>query len=246
MNRAAVFSTLLTFWIVVGLTAGKAETGDFPKPTAQCLDSACRTYQLRVKLDAGNGGQYEAAFDPVPYVSSGVVQIFPGETLVFHFASSSDSDPGLPTFVKQESADPISRVPPSDNSFEGDSKTTVQHDPKSGENYYVIRPGSPFVPTETAAQHLKDEPVGTLILSYYQVAGKPDMILRIEHNFPKPLRFDTAIDRLTPNGGTGLRSTSTCPAQPNLADMETWPYPIGMIAIKNFRFVDTSAGFSCN
>ena len=60
-----------------------------------------------------------------------------------------------------------------------------RRDPKTGENFYLIKKGSPYGEGGTAEEHLKGEPPNTMIVSYRQVAGRPDMPLRVEHNFAK-------------------------------------------------------------
>jgi hypothetical protein len=138
------------------------------------------------------------------------------------------------------------KVTPSDQSFQGDAQTRVSHDSKTGENVYFINKASPFFEGGTAQEHLKDEPPDTVIVSYHQATGHPDMVLRVEHNFPSPVKYDAEMERVTPNGIGAPKMTSTCPVQPLLAGNETWPYPIGTIRLRNFRFIDTSKGFDCD
>jgi hypothetical protein len=151
----------------------------------------------------------------------------------------------MPTFAEEMAMPLPQSAPPSDASFQGDAQTRVQHDPKTGENFYEIMEGSPFAEGGTAAEHLKGEPSNTLIISYHQAAGHPDMVLRVEHNFSSPLKYDAEIEALAPNGAAQPEKTSTCPVQPLLSGSETWPYPLGAIRLKNFRFIDTGKGFNC-
>ena len=210
-----------------------------------CAASACRSETARVRLllpDASR--EVEIEFPPAPYVSGGAIVMFPGETLVFRFSGNADA-PGTPVFEKQMALPLPQKAPPSDQTFQSDAQTSVSHDPKTGENVYFMKEGSAFFEGGTAEEHLKGEPPGTMIVSYHQAAGHPDMVLRVEHNFPNPLKYDAEMERVTPNGPVSEK-TSTCPVQPVLAGNETWPYPIGTIRLKNFRFVDTSKGFNCD
>jgi hypothetical protein len=189
--------------------------------------------------------EVELKFPVAPYVSDGTITVFPGETLVFRFSGGADG-PGAPVFEKQMALPLPQKIAPSDESFQSDSQTRVSHDSKTGENVYFLGKGSPFFEGGTAKEHLKDEPPGTMIVSYHQAIGRPDMVLRIEHNFASPLKYDAEMERVTPNGLAAPKTTSTCPVQPVLAGNETWPYPIGPIRLKNFRFIDTSKGFNCD
>lgn len=201
---------------------------------------------MRVDLIARDGvNHYEAVFNATPYVQNGTITIYPGETLVFQFAVGPDG-PGAPVFVREIVGPDTVKVPPSVADAKNDPTLDVQHDPKTDENVYFVKPGSIYAPSATAKDNLKDEPPGTLILSYRQVEGRPDMELRIEHNLPTSLKYDAQMDRLGQRGSTGLQSTSTCPVQSLITGLETWPYPIGVITLTNFRSIDMSNGFSCN
>jgi hypothetical protein len=189
--------------------------------------------------------EVEINFAPAPYVADGTIIVFPGETLVFRFSGGAEN-PGTPVFEKQMAIPLPQNAPPSDSSFQSDAQTSVRHDPKTGENFYIIKKGSPFAEGGTAEEHLKDEPPNTMILSYHQAIGHPDMVLRVEHNFSNPLKYDAEIEPLTPSGPARPVKTSTCPVQPVLSGSETWPYPLGAIRLKNFRFIDTSKGFNCD
>jgi hypothetical protein len=194
--------------------------------------------------DRDGSGRYDITFPPQPYVQDGAIVILPGETLIFRIAVTGDSL-GPPVFVGARADPPPAKVLPSDTSFQGNAKTTVQHDPKTGENYYQAYKGSPYIEGGTAAEHLKDAPPGTLIVSYHQAAGHPDMILRVEHNLPKPVKYDAVITRPAANSLASGTPTSTCPVRPLVAGMESWPYPLGAVALRNLRFMDISNGFSC-
>jgi len=198
-----------------------------------------------VQLLAQDGhGRYEITFPPQPYLRDGAIVILPGETLIFRVPVTADGL-GAPIFVSARIDPPPTKVLPSDSNFQGDSRTTVQHDPKTGENVYQVFDGSPYIEGGTAAEHLKDAPPGTVIVSYHQAAGHPDMILRVEHNLSQPLKYDALITRPTADGLASASPTSTCPVRPAVGGMESWPYPLGAITLRNLRFIDVSNGFSC-
>lgn len=213
-------------------------------PTVCISASNCRHQVLHVKLHSSDHGDYEFEVAPSPYVANGILSIMPGETLVFHFDRATADAPGEPTFVKTAMANPVRAVPPSSAVVQSTPDTRSSYDPNTGESFTAVSKGSAYAPTETAADHLKNEPEGTLIVSFYQIEGRADMALRVEHNLPKPLKFDTQMLRAVPNA-SGMDKTSTCPVRPILADMETWPYPIAIIQMTNFRYADMSAGTSC-
>jgi hypothetical protein len=232
-----VIAAVLTICLIgpVLATDAPSEAGG----SIQCRQVACRSRPAHVILRSDVSGDFEADFDALPYVINGRITIFPGEALVFRFSPTAD-EPGVPVFVRAIAApEPVHLASDYPNAEK-------QADPKSGENYYVLRQGSSVLDNGTAAEHLKDEPPGTMILFYNQVRDRPDMVLRIEHNLAQPLKFDTQINRLVPNRRTGMEHTSTCPAFPVLADMETWPYTIGAITLERFRFIATDGGFNCD
>lgn len=211
-----------------------------------CLSPPCRSEPAHARLLMKDGiHEIDLDFGPAPYVENGTIIMVPGETLVFHFSGGTD-DPGMPTFANQM-AIPLPQNPqPSDSDFKNDTYTSVQRDPKTGENLYFLKTGSPFLEGGTAEEHLKGAAPNTMIVSYHQASGHPDMVLRIEHNFSRPVKYDAEIEPLLPNGLGKPEKTSTCPVMPVLSGNETWPYPLGAIRLENFRFVDTDKGFNCD
>lgn len=215
-----------------------AQPGAVPASPA-CADTPCRTGQTRIELNAADGQhKYALDLDPTPYVLDGTIRIYPGETLIFRFKPGADG-PGDPVFVTQ-----IAGHTPQHLMSESDPDVEKYHDPKTGEDYYIDRGHSARLDGGTAADHLKDQPPGTMIVSYHQLAGHADMVLTVEHNLDRPLKYDARIDRLQPDGDAGLEATSTCPASPVMLANETWPYPIGTITLSHFRFA-TGSSFSC-
>jgi hypothetical protein len=246
--QTRAFLGFLTSTLALAAPVGADVSGPPPETAGSraCLQAPCRSAPLRANLLSNDGTtQIQLSFDPAPYVVDGAITIFPGETLVFRFSGTSES-PGTPVFVKEMAIPLPQKALPSDSSFQSDTTTSVEHDPKTGENLYTIRKGSPFAEGGTAEEHLKGEPGGTLILSYHQIAGHPDMALRIEHNFEKPLKYDATIEPVSARGLGNPEHSSTCPVHPLVAGMETWPYPLGPITLRDFRFLDTSKGFDCD
>jgi len=188
----------------------------------------------------------QVAVPASPYVAAdGTITIYPEETLVFRAAGPPDGPLTL-VFVREGVSQAPKNIPPSDASFQGDAKTTVVHDPKTGENVYGIYAGSRFIEGGTAEEHLKGEPEGTVIVSYHQAVGRPDMVLRVDHNLPGMLKYDAFMERLSPSGPTAAEATSTCPVHTVVAGQETWPYPLGAISMRNFRLLKEDAPFNCD
>jgi hypothetical protein len=207
-----------------------------------CATTLCRTAPYRVDILAKDGAnRYRITFDPQPYVVDGAITILPGETLIFHVTETADGL-GIPVFVSARIDAAPTKLP---SDFAQDPTTGVQHDPKTGENVYWLKAGSPNLEGGTAEEHLKDAPPGTLILSYHQAVGRPDMVLRLEHNLSKPLKYDALMVALTPEDAGDPTATSTCPVAPKVAGLETWPYPLGALTLRNFRFMNMSSGFNC-
>jgi len=211
-----------------------------------CAGAACRNEPVHARLLMPDGiHEVKVDFSPAPYVADGAIVVFPGETLVFHFSGGAGG-PGAPVFEKQMAIPLPQKVLPDDDSLPGDARVEVSRDGKTGENLYFIRKGSAYLEGGTAEEHLKGEPPDTMIVSYHQPAGHPDMILQIDHNFPQALKYDAEIMHVTANGVRAPEKTSTCPVQPVLTGRESWPYPLGAIRLMNFRFIDTSKGFNCD
>jgi hypothetical protein len=205
----------------------------------------CRTGgKVTLQSNAGQSVQFDVPSGP--YVAAdGTITIYPEETLVFRAAGASDGLQAL-VFVRLGASAAPKNVPPGDSSFQGDARTSVVHDPKTGENVYEVREGSPFAEGGTAEEHLKGEPEGTVIVSYHQAVGRPDMVLRVEHNLPGMLKYDAFMERLSPRGAAAAEATSTCPVRSLLVGQETWPYPLGAISMRNFRLLKENAPFSCD
>jgi hypothetical protein len=243
-----VFLALMLNGAWLGHPAGAAAAPEGPAndKAAICALTQCRDVQRVVLRADDNVHQYQATFDPTPYIWNGTITIYPGEALVFRFTNGTSDNPGTLVFVRAIVVATPKNAPPSDFSAKSDTTTTVQHDPKTGENLYEFSKGSPYAPEQTAEDLLKDEPPGTLIVSFGQVEGHPDMVLRVDHNLPSPLKYDATIDRLSSDGDRGFEKTTICPVQPVLAGMETWPYPLGAATLSNFHFIQTDNGFNCD
>jgi hypothetical protein len=91
---------------------------------------------------------------------------------------------------------------------------------------------------------LSNQPPGTLMLTYQPAAGARGMVLLIEHNLPQPLKMKAFVNRMTPDGWK-LSYTSTCRIPPNLAEMETWGEPLGLIILEDFRLLSNTDAMSC-
>ena len=205
---------------------------------SDCAAGGCRAGGTSIDVEGSDGQSYTIPIPRSPYVmADGSIVIYPGETLIFRFAPTQDG-PGAPVFVKRmERAAPTRLLSDSPGAEK-------YHDPKTGEDYYIARGSDGPIEGGTARDHLKDQPPGTVIVSYQQAVGRADMVLTVEHNLGGTLKYDALIERLSPSGSMGLAPTSTCPVLPVMIGTETWPYPIATITLGRFRFVQ-AAGFRC-
>lgn len=74
----------------------------------------------------------------------------------------------------------------------------------------------------------------TLSFQLNQDPDKPSMKLLIKSTLNVPIKFDANIFVPTV-GGTKWTQSFTCPVDAGSSGTETWPYPIGMVVLTNFR-----------
>jgi hypothetical protein len=92
-------------------------------------------------------------------------------------------------------------------------------------------PGAP--PPADDAQ--PDQPArGAMRFQLKQTDGKADMTLEIKSDLGFIVKYDAVIFVPTPNGIKTMH-TSSCPVISHGAGFETWPYPIMMIVLTDFR-----------
>jgi hypothetical protein len=228
MRRSVSLVLALGVWAAGAASADVSP--DSAPPASACQAWPCRTATTEFTLREADGVHVlHARMDPAPYVENGEILIYPGETLVFHFTPTDDG-PGQPEFAGLA----VGAVP--HHVVGDDPNAATVRDPKTGETYTTVRTGSPLIENGTAADHLKDAPPGTMIVSLHQIDGHTDMLLSTEQNMAMAVKFDAVVSRGTPKGFTGYEHTSTCPATPLVTAVETWPYPIVAIKLSGFRF----------
>ena len=73
-----------------------------------------------------------------------------------------------------------------------------------------------------------------LSLELRQEEGKPNMSLVLRNETGVALKYDVTMFVPTPQGMKSAH-TSTCPLLPGIMGDESWPHPIAMIILSNFR-----------
>lgn len=83
----------------------------------------------------------------------------------------------------------------------------------------------------------------TMSFEFKQEPGKPNMTLQIKSTVDVFVKFDAFMWLPTPDGiRTG--PTSSCPVIANGGNFETWPHPIAMLVLSNFR-IQPPNSFTC-
>ena len=83
-----------------------------------------------------------------------------------------------------------------------------------------------------------------LSLEFRQSADKPSMSLVLRNETGVPLKYDVTMFVPTPDGMKSAH-TSTCPILPGSMGDESWPHPIAMLLLTNFRRADMDGAFTC-
>jgi hypothetical protein len=194
----------------------------------ECEGPPCRSART-IDVPAGVGKTLRYSTERMSYLTSDHhITILPGERLIFHFdiANGKLSDP---IFVRAEAA-PVTAIPAlTDPKFDKLDKS----DPSTFATASQIED---IKANGTAAEKLKGEPTGTLMLTYQAIPGAVGMMLAIEHNFPKTIKFNAFVARPKPEGWK-LEYSSTCAVKPGIGSGENWPDPLGMIILENFKLL---------
>jgi hypothetical protein len=96
--------------------------------------------------------------------------------------------------------------------------------------------GLPTVPTNDSGVKFDTLPPNTVIFSYGQTEGEAGMMLTIDQNMPKQLKFDATMHVLGKDD-YDAHPTSTCPIVSFGTIYESWPYPIGPMILKSPRLL---------
>jgi hypothetical protein len=83
----------------------------------------------------------------------------------------------------------------------------------------------------------------TMSFEFKQDPGKPKMTLQIKSTLDVFVKFDAFMWLPTPDG-IRIGPTSSCPVIANGGNFETWPHPIAMLVLSNFR-VQPLNSFAC-
>jgi hypothetical protein len=202
----------------------------------ECDFPPCRPAR-QIDVPAENHSTLRYSIKPMGYLTQDHhITIEPGERLVFRFPDAGEQ-PGDPQFVRAEIA-PAASVP------DMSDKTYDKLDKSDAGTFALAAQTEAIKANGTAAQRLKEEPPGTLILTYRAIPGAVGMMLDIEHNLPKPIKFDAFMAR-PKSDGWKLEYTTTCPVRPGIQSGENWPEPLGMIILEKFRFLADSAPVTC-
>jgi hypothetical protein len=198
-----------------------------PDIEAVCAATACRAggYETVLRLD-------DKHFTTVPVTKSpyilddGSLLLFPGESLAIQFDIENDQ-PVRPRFVRRF-------APKFPMQIEKDGKPVAN----PSDN------GLPAVPMDEHKVLFDTLPPNTVVLSYGQLDGKPDMMLTIDHSLPK--RFKVAAVMQVPDGKSyDSRATTSCPIQPHLTLFEHWPHRIGPMILKAPRLLSDTEDAAC-
>jgi hypothetical protein len=204
--------------------SGTTETvADDPCGTTPCRDAKS------IVLFAGTRSELHFNVPREPYTTSdGHIVIVPGERLVFRFTAQGDT-PGTPRFVRAETLTPASPLDLSDPTFDKLDKT----DPNT---FAFAAQLGDYKVTGTAKDHLKNEPPGTLILTYREIPGATGMMLTIEHNLSHAMKL--AAFMMVPTAeGFKLQYTTTCSINVGIEGLETWRQPLGGLILEKFQYL---------
>jgi hypothetical protein len=84
----------------------------------------------------------------------------------------------------------------------------------------------------------------TMAFEFKQDPGKPNMTLEIKSTVDVHVKYDATMWVPTPNG-MQMGHTSSCPVFANAGGIETWPHPIAMLVLTNFRVQSLEGTFAC-
>ena len=77
---------------------------------------------------------------------------------------------------------------------------------------------------------------GTVVMSLAPYSGG-GLLLLVEDGLDKPFRYHAATLRRLPDGRSGGRSTSLCPAKPGVGTVESWAQPFDSLLVVRFEAV---------
>lgn len=213
--------------LAVPALSAHAETPAKPDLDTICAARACRTNFYNAVLRVDDKHYRTVPVSRAPYVlDNGEILIYPGETLAITFKLEN----GMlvqPSFVKSYAAQlPVQ--------IQIDGKPSVNPDDS----------GLPKLATGTSSD-MAGMPPNTLVISYGQVAGKPDMMLTVNGNLPKTLKLDAQMFLFSDKVGYVVKPTSTCPMLAGTSLFENWPEPLGPMVLSHVRLLNAGDKMVC-
>jgi hypothetical protein len=70
------------------------------------------------------------------------------------------------------------------------------------------------------------------------------MSLQVANELPVTIKYDALMFVATPEGPRPAR-TSSCPVLSGTTGFETWPQPLTMLLLSNFRIINPENGLIC-
>lgn len=200
-----------------------------PPPVAEvCAKAACRTALTDVVIRVDDARFRTIPVPQSPYLLDATsLLVFPGETLAIQFAVEGDKITG---------AKLLERLSPTMAAPLLLEKKVVANPEDAA--LRKVTPGDPKA-------ELAGFPANVLLLSFGQQNGKPDTILKMQHNMGRNLKVDAIMAVFGPEGYV-QRATSTCVLMPNVAGIEHWPHPMGPIILAKARLMPDSSDMSCS
>jgi hypothetical protein len=180
-----------------------------------CARTACRAEAKEITLNAPGDRIARFRTEKIPYADGGSIAIYPGESFAVRIRVQGEQL-GEPVF---------------EQIFDGPSPAKLLgHHPDA---------------EAKALQDTKNMPVEALLYLYFKQDDKgPGMTLEITSALPVTVKYDAVMFAATPDG-IRPAPTSSCPVASGIAALETWPQPLTMLLLSNFRVVDTARGFTC-
>jgi hypothetical protein len=221
--------------LAVGCTSLAVARADSTGPD-ECAAQPCRP-QTTITIPAGADSLLTYQVDRSPYLTDEKhIVIEPGEKLVFRF-SPQNGQPGDPTFVRAEAVPPEVAPDLSDPAYDKMNKSDVNTYASAVQKAYDLRYGY-------SPDRLQREEPNTFIITYRAVPGTVGMMMTVEHNLSKRLKY-VAFEMLPKEGGWTLKYTNTCSIKPNGSVIENWPIPIGGMILEKFTFLKDGEPDSC-
>ncbi|WP_126423412.1 hypothetical protein [Asticcacaulis excentricus] len=221
-NRIALFAA----YICSSAGTALAQTPNAKEQSLEaiCAATQCRAGGLEIVLRLNKDSYTPIPVGKSPFImEDGALLIYPGETFAIQY-DVVDGKPTAPRWLRSYAPQYPMKILRSDKVVDNAADQALPPIVKDN-NKALIPPNS-------------------VLLSYGQLAGQTDMMLRVESTLPDIVKFDAVMALVAKGGGYTFKPTSTCPVANRLL-FEHWPYPIGPIILKNIRFLPKDADLTC-